>query len=247
VLLADVNAPVTAAILAALDPQPGSTVLDLAGGTGDLAEALAPLVGRVIATDLSPGMVDAARRRGIPNAEHRVLDMQSIDLPDASVDAVACRYGYMLVPDTALALRETRRVLRAGGRLAFSTWADAARNPWATAYGPALVERGLQEPTPRGSPGQFALAQPEAVAALVHGAGFDEVEVEEVSVEYRFRDWADYREVTTSLAASLRATLEPLDETQRAEIDEAARERLAGFRDGEGYVLPGLALVTAAR
>jgi SAM-dependent methyltransferase len=222
-------------------------VLDLAGGTGDVAEALGPLVARVIATDLSLAMVDAARRRGIPNAEHRVLDMQSIDLPDASVDAVACRFGYMLAPDAGLALRETRRVLRAGGRLAFSTWADAARNPWATAYGPVLVERGLQEPPPRGAPGQFALAEPEAVAALVHGAGFEEVEVEEVAVEYRFRDWDDYRAVMTSLAASLRATLEPLGEPERAEIDAAARERLAGFRAGDGYVLPGVALVTAAR
>ena len=124
-----VNAPVTEALVAALDPQPDDIVLDLAGGTGDLVEALAGRVAHIIATDLSPAMVEAARRRGIPNAEHRSMDMQAIDLPDTSVDAVVSRFGYMLVPDPALAFRETRRVLRPGGTLAFATWAPAKRNP----------------------------------------------------------------------------------------------------------------------
>ena len=79
----------------------------------------------MISTDISPVMVEAARRRGIPDVEHRVMDMQAIDLPDSSVDGVVSRYGYMLVPDPALALRETRRVLKPGGRLAFATWAPA--------------------------------------------------------------------------------------------------------------------------
>ncbi len=170
------NAPVTAALVAALAPGRDDTVLDLAGGTGDLAAALAGRVALVISTDLSPAMVEAARRRGIENAEHRTMDMQAIDLPDASVEAVVCRFGYMLVPDPELALRETRRVLRAGGRLAFATWAPAARNPWATAYGPVLLERGLQEPPKPGEPGQFALAEPTRIQALVRAAGFAEVD-----------------------------------------------------------------------
>ena len=125
--MAAVNAPVTQALLTALAPGQGDVILELAGGTGELAAVLAPRVAQVIYTDFSPAMVDAARRRGIPGVEHRVLDMQAIDLPDASVDGVICRYGYMLVPDPALALRETRRVLRPGGRVALATWAPARR------------------------------------------------------------------------------------------------------------------------
>ena len=88
------------------------------------------------------------------------MDMQAIDLPDASVDAVASRYGYMLVPDPALALRETRRVLKPGGRLAFATWAPAKLNPWATAYGPGIDRtRSARAPKPD-EPGQFFLAEP---------------------------------------------------------------------------------------
>jgi SAM-dependent methyltransferase len=222
-------------------------VLDLASGTGDVTEAVAGRVGRVISTDLSPVMVEAARRRGIANAEHRVMDMLQIDLPDSSVDAVVSRFGYMLVPDRARALRETRRVLRAGGPLAFATWAPANRNPWATAYGPVLIERGLQEPPKPGEAGQFALATEEEIAPLVRAAGFDEVTVAEIPVEYRFDDWPEYGRVVTALGASLRALLGTLDETTRAEVDAGARARIERFRRGDGYAIPGVALVTGAR
>lgn len=239
-------APVTEALVAALDPQPADTVLELAGGTGDTAAALAGRVAHVLSTDLSPEMVEAARRRGLECVEHRVMDMQALGLPDASVDAVVCRFGLMLVPAPALALREARRVLRDGGRLAFATWAGAKRNPWATAYGPVLAERGLDEPPRPGEPGQFALADAAEIEELASAAGFAEVAVAEVPVEYRFRDWDDYRHVVTSLAAALRATLEQLDERTRAEVDEAARARVEAFRGASGLVLPGLALVTRA-
>ena len=70
--------------------QPGEVVLELAGGVGHTsllaAEAVAP-GGRVIATDFAPAMVEAARRlaetSGATGVEHRVMDAQAIDLPDA--------------------------------------------------------------------------------------------------------------------------------------------------------------------
>ena len=160
---------------------------------------------------------------------------------------MVCRFGYMLVPDPALALRETRRVLRSGGTLAFATWAPAKRNPWATAYGPVLIERGLQEPPAPGEPGQFALGEPERIEELVRSAGFAELQVREVPVEYRFDAWEDYRRLINSLAASLRAVLEGLADDVRAEVDAAARARIEHFRGDDGYVIPGVALVTTAR
>ncbi len=138
-------------------------------------------------------------------------------------------------------------MLRPGGRLAFATWAQAKRNPWATAYGPVLIERGIQQPPKPGEPGQFALGTAEEIEPLVRAAGFERVAFEEVALEYRFASWDDYRRVMTSLAVSLRAALGELDETTRAEVDEAARSRIDRFRTGSGYVLPGVALVTTAR
>lgn len=244
--MAEASAPVSEAMLAALAAAPDDVVLELAGGTGELAATLAPNVARYIYTDFSPAMVEAAKRRGVAGVEHRVMDMQAIDLPDASVDGVLCRFGYMLVPDPALAMRETRRVLRPGGRVALATWAAAKQNPWATRFGPVLIERGLLEPPPPGAPGQFALAEPEQIESLARGAGFADVDVQEVATEFRFGDWEDYSRVVTSLAASLRETLAGLDEATRADVDAAARARFEPFATESGYVLPAVALVARA-
>ena len=238
--------PVTEALVAAVDPQPSDEVLDLAGGTGDLAEALAGRAARILTTDFSPAMVAAAERRGIPGVEHQVMDMQALELPDDSFDAVVCRLGYMLVPDLTRALAETRRVLRPDGHLAFATWAPADRNPWATAYGPVLIERGLLEPPRPGEPGQFALSDPHTIEGHVREAGFASVAVDEVPVEYRFPDWEAYSRLVVGLAASLRETLLRLDAGTREEVEAGARARLERFSTDDGYVVPGLALVTSA-
>ena len=236
----------TAALVAALAPQPADEVLELAAGTGDVAAALTGRVARLLSTDISPVMVEAARRRRLPGVEHRVMDLQALDVDDGSVDAVVCRFGFMLVPDPARAFREARRVLRPGGRLAFATWAPAKRNPWATAYGPVLIERGLMEPPQPGEPGQFALGAEDEISRLVRAAGFEHVAVEEVAVEYRFPSWDEYRRVMSGLAVLLRRTLAGLDDATRAEVDAGARARLERFRGRDGYVIPGLALVTRA-
>ena len=122
-----------------LAPQPGQTLLELAAGAGDTGFAACTRLGddgRLISTDFSPRMVQTAQRRaaelGLKNVEFRVMDAERMDLDDDSVDGVLCRWGYMLMADPAAALRETRRVLRDRGRLAFSVWADPKRNPWAS-------------------------------------------------------------------------------------------------------------------
>ena len=221
-------------------------MLELAAGTGDVSAALAGRVARVLATDLSPGMVAVAARRGLPGVEHRRMDMQALDLADASFDKVVSRWGYMLVPDRAAALRETRRVLRPGGRLAFATWAAAKRNPWATAFGPSLAEHGLVEPPKPGEAGQFALGDAETIEAAVHSAGFGDVSVREVGVEARFASWADYAAHHTTMSTTLREALESVDESTRAQIEEESRARIEQYRSDAGYALPGVSLVTSA-
>ena len=151
-------------------PQPGDIVLELAGGTGELAEALA---GRVAQRDLRPTSrrrwSRRRARRGIAGrrAPRAWTCRRSTSRTRASTGS-SRRFGYMLVPDPALrAARDASRAPRRAGRLAFATWAPAKRNPWATAYGPVLIERGLLEPPQPGEPGQFALGEPERIEELV--------------------------------------------------------------------------------
>lgn len=105
---------------------PGQRVLDVATGTGLAAEAACSIVGpagSVLATDMSPEMVDKARGRLVeqwPNAAVAVEDGQALSFSNDSFDAVLCSLGLMFFPDPARALAGFHRVLRPGGRAAIS-------------------------------------------------------------------------------------------------------------------------------
>ena len=145
--------PVSRWMVDAIEPQPGQQVLELAAGPGDTgflaAERIAP-GGTLLCSDAAEPMLEAARARsdglGVTNVEFRVLDAEWIDLPAASQDAVLCRWGYMLLADPGAALRETRRVLRPGGRLALAAWDAPERNPGPWAAAAVADEQGLTCP-----------------------------------------------------------------------------------------------------
>src|SRR5918911_1168727 len=169
--------PVSEWMIRRLDPQPGDTVLELAAGLGDTGLMAAPLVGeagRVIVTDFTPEMIAAARRRaeelGVDNVEFRVLDAERMDLQTDSVDGALCRWAYMLMIDPAAAFSETRRVLRTGGRLAFSVWAARELNPALSLAGKVLVELGHILPPDPEAPGPFFMADTGRIRELVVGA-----------------------------------------------------------------------------
>ncbi len=242
--------PVSERMVELLDPQPGWTVLELAAGAGDTGFLAASRGARLISTDFASGMVEAARRRGaelgIANAEFRVMDAARIELPDASVDGVLCRFAYMLMDEPQTVLAETRRVLRPGGRLVFATWAEARRNPWASTLGRILVERGHVAPPAPGEPGMFALAEPERITGVVRGGGFASHTIDEVLLHFRYADADEFWSVTMDLAATTSATMAELPEGERQAIRAELAERLEQFRDGDELVLPGVALVVAA-
>ena len=141
------RAQFTCGCLNELAPSEGQRVLEIAAGPGDTGFLVAPFLGsgRLVSTDLSSSMVDAARKRGaelgITNADYATLDAQAMDLPDASFDGVICRWGFMLMPDPAAALprmpanpragrtTRVRRVHRPGEKsVRFRTGADSRRD-----------------------------------------------------------------------------------------------------------------------
>jgi ubiquinone/menaquinone biosynthesis C-methylase UbiE len=245
--------PLTAWLVANLDLQPGVSVLEVAAGPGDTGlEVAAALTGdgTVILSDRSPAMVEVARRAtattGLENVQVRVLDAESMDLGDAAVDRVVCRFGYMLLPDPAAGLRETRRVLRAGGRLAFAVWGAAAENEWATTLWDVLERLTDLPPAKPGGPGMFALGDPDGLRRLVAEAGFDVRAVEPIAVEWTYADFDDYWHAQTSLNGGLTRLLPTLTADEREAITSAVREAVERFRDGDGYRLAGVTLGVAA-
>ena len=103
------------------EPQPGDVALDVSTGGGHVALALAPLVARVVASDLTPQMLATARAfltsRGAGNVEYVVADAENLPFLDQSFDLVTVRIAPHHYADVARAVREMARVLRPGGRL----------------------------------------------------------------------------------------------------------------------------------
>ena len=237
-----------------LDPRPGDTVLELAAGLADTGLMAARSVGEsglVIVTDFTPEMVAAARRRAeelaVQNAEFRVLDAERMDLETDSVDGVLCRWAYMLTIDPAAAFAETRRVLRPGGRLAFSVWASRERNPGLSLVGTVLESQGHIPPPEPEAPGAFVMADPGRIRKLVVGAGFAEPEIEEVSFRWSFADREAYWRYLTQTAASASPVLRSLSPEAQEVVREQVHEAAWPFRSGEGYNFPAVCLNVVTR
>jgi len=141
---------------ARLNPQPGETIIDCAGGTGDIARRLAKLSrqakarrggadARILIIDYNEEMVAAGREKGLdPEIAACVGDAQRLPLPDRSADAYVIAFGIRNVTDISLALREARRVLKPGGRflcLEFSRPSAAALRTAYDAYSFAVIPR----------------------------------------------------------------------------------------------------------
>jgi ubiquinone/menaquinone biosynthesis C-methylase UbiE len=240
--------PVTERMLELLDPQAGETVLDLAAGTGIAGLAAARAAGEVIVSDFSAAMVGAAERQAaalrLDNVSCRVLDAEALELADRSVDGVLCRWGYMLMGDPEAALRETRRVLRPGGRLSLAVFGSPARNPWVALPTKVLRDHGKMPAPGPGSPGILALGDEGRLRALLAGTGFEEIVIEAVDFTWRFADPSEYWSYLNDAAGAIALLLARLDGDERAAI---RTEIEAGLPASRPIELGAECLVAGAR
>ncbi|HUR32317.1 MAG TPA: methyltransferase domain-containing protein [Vicinamibacterales bacterium] len=227
-----------------LEPSVGQRVLEIAAGPGDTGFLAAGRLGggQLVSTDIAPAMVDAARRRGaelgVRNAEYRVLDAQRMDLEDGTFDGVLCRWGLMLMPDPAAALRECKRVLVAGGRLVFSVFTAPDENPFASIPARLLIDAGhLTPPTGQWQPGILALADRSRLQALLDAAGFASTHIEPVDMTWSFASADDYWAFLVDLTA-LGPLVRSLPDASRAALRMAIDRRLETFTGADGIALP---------
>ncbi len=258
-LIREFAAPVSHRMIDLLALHPGQRVLELAAGLGETgmlaAELVAPL-GGVVISDQAEALLEGARQRalalGLSNIEFQVLDAEWIDLPFASVDAILCRWGYMLLADPAAALAEARRVLRPGGRIALAVWDALASNPWALLPGQELVERGLAPAPAPGEhgeprPGPFALGDAERVRELLEQAGFVEVEVQTLQLDRHHTSFAELWETTLDLSAGFHDAVLSRPASEIAEIERSLAARFEPYTAADGTLeVPGRTLVAAA-
>jgi SAM-dependent methyltransferase len=192
------------AFLEMLPTAPDQSWLDVACGPGIVTRALAGRVGSIVGVDLTPAMVDAARREsaGVANARFELADASRLPFPDGSFDGAVTRFSMHHIPVPGRIVREMARVVRSGGWLAVSdhvTSDDHAQAAWHEE-----VER-LRDPS------HWACLTPAGFLALGEGLILERHEVGELEL-----DWEDW------LARGSGS------DENRALIDELVRQRPAG-------------------
>jgi ubiquinone/menaquinone biosynthesis C-methylase UbiE len=141
-------------MLDALEPLTGGRLLDVACGPGDLTAAAARRGAMAQGLDFAPTMVDLARERH-PGVAFSAGDAHALPFDAGTFDAVACAFGLLHLADPDAALREARRVLAPGGRLAFTVW--CARRPGsASRRSRRYRSRGAEPTAPRSWTGSIA-------------------------------------------------------------------------------------------
>lgn len=233
----------------------GETVLDVGCGGALTSMALAQRVGptgRVLAVDVSPVILEVAKRRGetMGNLLFRLADAGSEDLGAESFDLITSRFGVMFFNQPVNAFANLRRFLKPEGRLVIMCWRRFEENPWMAVPAAAALsvlpppEQPAQKPDPD-APGPFSLGEEERLRYVLQESGYVDITVEPVDTDMNMGglDHACY--LVTQTGPAGRALAEA-GEADRAKALAAIRSALQEFTTSAGVVIPGACWVASA-
>jgi ubiquinone/menaquinone biosynthesis C-methylase UbiE len=183
-------------MVARLDPSRNRSVLEIACGTGIVTRRLRDRLSteaRLVATDLNPAMFVLAQKKFDPKENVTWLEADAGVLPfaDGSFDAALCQFGAMFFPDKEAAMRETHRVLNAGGVFLFNVWDSLGKNPVAlTAH--ETIGSFFDHDPPNFYELPFGFCDPDLIRQLLGKAGFAEIEISVVTLPCRNSSAAEF-------------------------------------------------------
>ena len=252
-----VLAPVSSALFAVADVQPGMHVLDIGCGCGDTTLEIARRVGsagRVLGVDISVPMLARARERTPAGAPVAFIeaDATTYALPAADADLLLSRFGVMFFADPVAAFANMRQGLKSGGRVAFACWRPIETCPWMTV--PLKAARSIVPADPNAppadpdAPGPQAFARAERVQSILAAAGFADIALDAVDLTV---DLAGGKGLTGAIEGAL--YVGPVSRVMRdqppdvkARATDALRTALTPYVRGETVPLgAGIWIVTA--
>jgi len=216
----------------------GQRILDVGTGPGTVASEAGRRGAEAVGVDFSESMLAEARRLH-PDLEFRLGAAEALPFEEGEFDAVVGNFMLHHSGEPEKVLTESLRVLRPGGRMAFTVWADPAKLEAFGLFFAAVGEHAGAAELPHGP--LFGVSDFGAFHAMARDAGFRDSEVREIDLAWRtssidsfldaFRDWADLG----SFAPAVREA-----------IESTVRERAAAYLEGDLYVMPNPAILVSA-
>jgi SAM-dependent methyltransferase len=246
--------PVTEMMLDMTGTQSGSRVLDVAAGAGEQTLAAARRTGAsgyVLATDLSPAILDCAasnaKLAGFDHVATLVKDGEALSEIEAEpFDAVISRVGLIYFPDQHKALTGMRALLRPGGRVGAITYGAAELNGFFS-IPVGIIRRRANLPAPLpGQPGPFSLGDPDVLAKRLADAGFSHIQIERVDAPVRLETAHECLQFEQESFGALHQMLSGLSEPEQDDAWAEIEEALGAFEKDGRFEGPCEMLVASA-
>jgi enediyne biosynthesis protein CalE5 len=233
----------------------GDRVLDVAAGYGEPSLTAAKVVGaegKIVATDISPGMLSFGRERaaaaGIENIEFIESDASSLDFPPGSFDAALSRWGIIFEPEGEATAGQIRRFLEPGAKMAISSWGTPDRVPMIAVPMMTVLQKLNVDPPPPGTPGPLSRPTHEAIGGLLQGGGFSDLEVDELEVDFEWDSPEQFTTFTKEIVAPITAMVSQHPREVQEATWQAVTDTAAAHADGDGKIrMSNLVLLAAGR
>ena len=249
------TAPVSEKLMAMAHVQPGQRVLDVAAGYGEPSLTAARIVGSegaIVATDISPGMLEYGRERAaaaaLQNVEFIESDAVSLDFPPGTFDAAVSRWGIIFEPDGEGAAGRVRGFLKPGARMAISSWGPPERVPFMAVPGGTVMKLLELPPPPPGRPGPMSRPTRDAIGGLLEGGGFSDVEVEELEITFEYESAEAFTRSVRELVPPITNLVTSHPAEVQANVWQAVTDAARTYASEDGSVrMTNLVLVAAGQ
>jgi ubiquinone/menaquinone biosynthesis C-methylase UbiE len=254
-LIAQMFAPLTAALIEEARIGTGQKVLDIGGGSGEPSLTIAGIVGStgsVMFTDPVSGMVEVARseadRRGLTNIDFRQCSADNLPFPDGSFDVAVSRLSAMFFGDPVAGVREALRVIVENGYASFVVWGPKEANPFFSSISDVIdkfVESPAQDPD---APDAFRFAVPGKLARILKKAGAENVVERQLNFQIEVKISPEqFWQLRSEMSENLRGKIARLAPDQLPIVKEAVVDAARQyFADGK-MSFPAEALIVTGR